>query len=115
LVNECHLTLGQIGPISKPCLNKKAPRLLQGKGLLAEELSGSGPRLRRARQYRNLPVAFGLPIKTDMACHFGEQGVILANAHVQARLELGPVLADQDGACRNQHAAKSLATKPLAG
>src|SRR5215213_10064920 len=68
--------------------------------------SGSGAL--RDRIDRDLPPVLVLELELDDTVHQGEQGVIVAPAHVLARVELGAPLADDDVA-RNH----LLATEPL--
>jgi len=51
--------------------------------------------------------------KGHLAVHQGEQGVVLADADVHARMELGATLAHDDRACADLFATKSLDAKHL--
>src|SRR5664279_1259136 len=47
------------------------------------------------------------------ARHLGEQGVVFATAHVDARLDAGAALPHDDGAARNQLASERFHAQPL--
>ena len=52
-------------------------------------------------------------LKLDDAGDLSKEGVILAAADVQAGLEWGAALADQDGSAGDSFAAKALDAEPL--
>ena len=54
------------------------------------------------------------PIESHVAIDQGENGVVAAKADVLARHELGPALANNDIACNDGFAAKSLNAESLA-
>ena len=52
-------------------------------------------------------------LKTDHAVDQCKQSIILAAAHVDAGMDLGASLSDEDIACENKLTARALGTKPL--
>src|SRR6185437_13983860 len=52
-------------------------------------------------------------LELDHAGDLGEEGVVLAAAHVEPGLQLGAALADDDGAAGNGLTAECLDAKPL--
>src|SRR5581483_2998390 len=52
-------------------------------------------------------------VELHHARHFGEQRIVLAPADVQARLDLGAALANDDRPAGDQLAAENLYTEPL--
>ena len=54
-----------------------------------------------------------LVLETDAAIDLGKQGVIHAHADIDAHLELGAPLTDQNGSARDDLTAKSLHAQAL--
>ena len=55
-----------------------------------------------------------LRLETDDAIDLGEQGIVLADAHVVARMEVRAALAHEDVAGEHELAVRTLGSEPLA-
>src|SRR5215208_1617404 len=64
-------------------------------------------------QHAHLEPAPAVVLEADLPVGEGEERVVLAEAHVLARLPLGPVLADDDRAAGHLLAAEPLHAQPL--
>src|SRR5690554_656502 len=58
-------------------------------------------------------VEFAAPFKRNVPVYLGEQCIVLANAHIQARPDLGAALPDNDTAGTDILSIVTLDTQPL--